>query len=143
MKKTMLVWHCADTPPQFDVDIEDVRLWHLANDWTDVGYAGLIKRDGTIQKGRDLDGDGDVADEVGAHAAGFNTQSIGWCYAGGRGANGSPQYNPTPEQLASMKFITDETEVRFPGIETIGHCDLPGVTKSCPVFDVRAWRRTW
>jgi hypothetical protein len=143
MKKTLLVWHCAATRPDMDVDVEDVRRWHKERGWLDIGYAGFIKRDGTIQKGRDLDGDGDVTDEIGAHAAGFNAESIGWCYAGGMGANGQPQYNPTPEQLAAMKFITDETEARFPGIEVLGHCDLPGVQKSCPVFDVRAWRSTW
>jgi hypothetical protein len=42
-----------------------------------------------------------------------------------------------------MRFITQETESKFPGIEVIGHCDLPGVTKACPVFDVRYWRSTW
>lgn len=143
MKKTMLVWHCTATTPSMDIDINDITKWHIARGFTTCGYAGLVKRDGSIQKGRDLDNDGDVADEKGAHAAGFNAQSIGWAYEGGRGANGQPQFNATPEQLESMKFITRETEVRFLGIDTCGHCDLPGVGKACPVFDVRAWRKTW
>ncbi len=143
MNKTLLIWHALDTPADFDVDIEDVNRWHIARGWVTGGYAGIIKRDGTIQRGRDLDGDGDVTDEVGAHAAGFNRESIGWAYAGGRGPNGQPQGNPTTEQLAAMKFITQETESKFPGIKVIGHCDLLGVTKACPVIDIQYWRSTW
>lgn len=144
MKKTLLIWHSTDTPADRIVTMDDVYQWHVVeNGWSAPGYAGLVLRDGSIQLGRDLDGDGDVTDEIGAHAAGFNRESIGWAYAGGRGPNGQPQFNATPEMLAMMKFITDETEARFPGIETIGHCDLPGVKKACPVFDVRAWRSTW
>ncbi len=143
MKKTILVWHCLDTPAGMNVDVEDVDRWHRERGFTCIGYAGIVQRDGTIQRGRDLDNDGDVSDEVGAHAAGFNRESIGWAYAGGKGPNGQPQYNPTAEQLAAMKFITQETESKFSGIDTCGHCDLPEVTKACPVFDVRYWRSTW
>lgn len=143
MKKTLLVIHCADTYATMDTDVEDINRWHIARGWTTGGYAHFVKRDGTIQAGRDLDSDGDVSDEIGAHVAGFNKQSIGICYAGGMGVNGAPQFNATPEQMRSLKFLVDEYETRFPGIETIGHCDFPDVEKACPVFDVKAWRKTW
>jgi N-acetylmuramoyl-L-alanine amidase len=143
MKKSLLVIHCADTYSHMNIDVETVRGWHKAKGWTDIGYAHFVKRDGTIQAGRDLDGDGDVSDEVGAHVSGFNAESIGICYAGGKGTNGHPQFNATPEQMASLQFLVDAYEVKFPGIKTVGHCDLPGGDKACPVFDVGAWRKTW
>lgn len=143
MTKTELAIHCTDTPADMDVGIADIYKWHvIENGWDAVGYAHHVKRNGVIQKGRDLDNDGEVWDEIGAHVAGFNRNSIGISLAGGRGPNGQPQFNYTPAQMKSLKFLIDEYETRFPGIKLKGHCDYPDVTKACPVFDVNLWRQS-
>lgn len=143
VNKKFIAIHCADTYASMDIDVEDVRRWHLKRGWTDIGYAYFVKRDGTPQKGRDLNHDGNAWDDTGAHVRGYNEESIGICYAGGMGPNGEPQFNATEEQMATLKFLVDELETLFPDIVTQGHCDFPDVTKACPVFDVKAWRRTW
>ena len=79
--------------------------------------------------------DGDVFDEVGAHAKGFNREGFGICLVGGK-----PHFNFTDKQLDALWVLMDDIEKRFPEIEWLGHCDLPEVTKECPMFDVRAWR---
>ena len=108
MKKTMIIVHCADTLATMDIGVEEIRRWHVEErGWDDIGYANVIRRDGTIELGRDLDGDGDVADEIGAHAAGFNAQSIGVCLVGGRGANG-------PRTVSLTKKISMELRVTIP-----------------------------
>ena len=139
-EKTLIIVHCADTYETMDIGVEEITQWHKARGWITIGYANVIRRDGTVENGRDLDGDGDVADEVGAHARGFNKQSIGICLAGGKGANGEAQCNFTNSQFRSLKALVEHYERRFPGIKTLGHCDLPGVTKACPTFSVKMWR---
>lgn len=135
---TLFVVHCADTPESMDIGAEEINQWHLDRGWAGIGYSWVIRRSGKIEKGRDLDNDGDVLEEVGAHAAGFNAHSVSACLVGGKGG-----FNFTDAQMASLDFLVNDMEARFPGIEVLGHCDLPGVTKGCPCFDVREWRLEW
>ena len=44
-----------------------------------------------------------------------------------------------------MKAMTDYVRnfhQRFPQIKIVGHCDLPGVNKACPAFDVAKWLKS-
>ena len=130
MKKSMIVIHCTDTPDSFNVKLDDLYRFHVVeNGWTAIGYAYYINRYGDIFKCRDLDGDGDVDDEVGAHAYGFNRESIGVCLEG-RG-----QY--TDAQWSSLRHVLAELigkhGIKLEGI--VGHCDLDS-KKECPMFDV-------
>ncbi len=134
-----LIIHCSYTPTEMDIGAKEIDGWHRAKGWRAIGYHHVIRRDGTIEKGRDLDNDGDVTDEIGAHAAGFNVGSIGICLVGGKGNYAEPDFNFTREQMAAMDILVSQYEELYPGIEVLGHRDLPGVCKSCPCFDVRAW----
>jgi N-acetylmuramoyl-L-alanine amidase len=124
----LLVVHCADTPASMDIGAAVINQWHLARGWSGIGYHDVILRDGSIERGRDLE-------EIGAHAAGHNENSIGVCLVGGKGG-----FNFTSAQMRSLNFYIDQMDSRYPGIEVLGHCDLPNVDKECPCFDVRAWR---
>ena len=140
MQKKMIVVHCADTYARMDIGAKEIREWHLAKGFADIGYAMVIRRNGDIEAGRDSDGDGDTLDEVGAHARGYNGESIGICLVGGRSDDDQPTFNFTAKQMDSLEFLLSELESKFPGIEILGHCDLPEVTKQCPCFDIKAWR---
>jgi N-acetylmuramoyl-L-alanine amidase len=122
-----------------DIGAAEITAWHIARGWTSIGYNWVIRRNGVIEKGRDLDNDGDSFNEVGAHALGFNSRSLGICLVGGRSDNNEPEDNFTSEQMHALAYLLDAIEARVPGIEILGHRDLPGVTKACPCFDVRAW----
>ena len=54
---------------------EDVHRWHVGNGWAGIGYHYLVRKDGTIYRGR-------PEDTVGAHAYGANSHSIGVCFEG-------------------------------------------------------------
>lgn len=57
---------------------EDIRRWHLAKGWADIGYHWGVVFDGdgwTVKPGR-------VEEDAGAHAKGFNQRSIGVCFEG-------------------------------------------------------------
>ena len=129
------VIHCADTPADMDIGAKEINEWHIARGWAAIGYHFVIRRNGQVEKGRDLDGDGDVFDEQGAHVAGYNKNSIGICLVGGMGG-----FNFTRTQMAALDTLIDDINHILKGIEWLGHCDMPDVTKTCPNFDVRAWR---
>ena len=132
--KTTIIIHCLDTMRDQDVGVEEVRRWHVEErGWQDIGYAYLIRRSAVIEKGRDLDSDGDVDEETGAHALGFNRESIGIALAGGM-----PNFNFTWAQLLQLRHLVLDIIRRNPTItKVIGHNDVSD-RKACPMFDVHA-----
>lgn len=55
--------------------IDDIHKWHLNNGWSGCGYHFLVRKDGSIYKGRTID-------TIGAHAQGSNSFTIGICAEG-------------------------------------------------------------
>lgn len=136
----LIVVHCSATPPTSNLNAEDIRRMHVdGNGWSDIGYHWVIKRNGIVENGRDLDGDGDVIEEIGAHAYGFNRKSLGICLVGGVDQNNKPDANFTIKQYTALATLLRKLKVQFPGVEICGHRDLEGVTKACPCFDVKAF----
>ena len=54
-KVEYIVIHCAATTEDKDIGAEEIRGWHLQRGWLDIGYHRVIRRDGTIENGRDLE----------------------------------------------------------------------------------------
>lgn len=127
-----IVVHCAATPPDMDIGSKEIRRWHRAKGWLDIGYHFVIRRNGDIEKGRELD-------TIGAHARGFNNRSIGICLVGGVDENKQPQDNFTEEQKKNLALLIDQMLTIWPDSKVLGHRDLPGVQKACPSFDVAPW----
>lgn len=127
-----IIIHCASTTAAHDVDIKDVDRWHRGNGWRMVGYHFFIKRDGTIQKGRQImDGGAHVGPE-------YNGRSIGICMAGGIAKDGkTPENNFMSAQWEALRKLTQDMVILFPGAAVIGHRDV--AKKDCPCFDVKAW----
>ena len=85
---------------------------------------------------------------IGAHAKGYNRNSIGIWYEGGLDKDGKPKDTRTPEQRAALRRLIIELQLRFPGCKVCGHRDFsPDLnrngkiephewTKHCPCFDV-------
>jgi hypothetical protein len=139
------------TPAQ---SVRDAYAWHTeGRDWSDVGYNFLIDHRGTVYEGRwareygpdELhDGeDGNGLGVVGAHAAGYNTGSVGICLVGTFTDEGPTQeaidslvrvlawkFGPRGiDPLASDPFTTFAGErITIPNI--VGHRDV-GST-ACP-----------
>jgi hypothetical protein len=53
-----------------DVSAAEIHKWHLANGWAGIGYHYVIRKNGSIERGR-------PRDDIGAHTYGFNETSIG------------------------------------------------------------------
>ena len=125
----MIVVHCTATKEGKNFDIDDVRMWHKARGWKDVGYHYVIGLDGQCWGGR-------KEEVVGAHASGYNQHSIGVCYVGGLDENGKPKDTRTQKQKQTMYFLLKELKAKYPKAVIVGHRDLDK-GKSCPCFSVR------
>lgn len=129
-----LVVHCAATRPSQDIGAADIDRWHRAQGWACIGYHFVIRRDGTVEEGRELD-------VIGAHVSGHNTNSVGICLAGGvtEADVTKAENNFTEAQLASLKKLLLDLRKKYPKAKIQGHRDFPGVKKACPSYDVKSW----
>ena len=130
-KINRIVVHCSATPPDMDIGVDEIREWHLARGWSDVGYHAVIRQNGRLEKGRNIG-------TPGAHARGYNKNSIGICLIGGVDCGGNPQKNYTDGQIRALRNLINLLLILFPDAELCGHNDLTS-KKACPCFDVKDW----
>ena len=122
-----IVIHCADTPADMDIGAETIRKWHTEErGWDDIGYHWVIKRDGVLEPGRDIN-------MQGAHAVAVNSSSVGICLVG-RGDNF------TEQQFITLHNLINTTKDMYgDDLEIIGHSDVEPNKPHCPGFDVKEW----
>lgn len=165
----MIVVHCSATPSgqwlpgaapgQAQTAADVINGWHAQRGFVrsslaiprlnsalrSIGYHYVIDLDGRVLTGRSLD-------EVGAHALGHNTYSVGICLVGG--AERDARYTPAQwEALATMVVLLADRFWRgdITARRIVGHRDLSpdangdGLVKpnewlkTCPGFDVASW----
>lgn len=125
-----VIVHCAATKPSMDVGVREIRQWHKERGFLDIGYHFVIRRNGTIEDGRDVN-------QVGAHTVGQNETSVGVCLVGGVDDKLQPQANFTPQQMDTLRKLLGDLKVLFPQAVVKGHRDF--AAKACPSFDVKRW----
>lgn len=143
-----VIIHCSATKAGMDFSVADIDRWHRAQGMNGIGYHYVVRLDGTVEKGREVE-------VAGAHCLGWNGRSIGICYIGGLDTNGNPADTRTDEQKKSMKGLVEELKLRYRIVTVMGHRDTspdlngngiiePGeFIKSCPCFDVKKWLMVW
>nr|WP_243240285.1 N-acetylmuramoyl-L-alanine amidase [[Clostridium] hylemonae] len=68
----LIILHHAEAS---NCTVQDIHRWHKNNGWAGIGYHFLVRKDGSIYRGR-------PEWAVGAHASGSNSDSIGICFEG-------------------------------------------------------------
>jgi N-acetylmuramoyl-L-alanine amidase len=130
-----LVIHCSATRAVQDVGAADIRRWHRAQGWDDIGYHFVIRRSGKVEAGR-------AVDAIGSHVKGNNADSVGICLVGGlNNQTFKPENNYTPQQWEALKKLLSSLLKKYPKAKVLGHRDFPGVQKACPCFPARTWAK--
>jgi N-acetylmuramoyl-L-alanine amidase len=122
-----IIIHCSATPEGRNVTTEEIRGWHKAKGWRDIGYHFVITLDGLIHKGRPVK-------EKGAHAGGYNSSSIGICYVGGCDQNMRAKDTLNALQRDSIQALIIELSGDYPITKLMGHNEVS--SKACPSFKV-------
>ena len=140
---SLIVVHCSATREDKSFTEHDLDVCHRRRGFNGVGYHFYIRKNGDIKSTRPLE-------RIGAHARGFNSESIGICYEGGLDSEGHPKDTRTPEQKKALAKLIKELCGKYQIVEVLGHRDTSpdldgdGIvepeewTKMCPCFDVRS-----
>ena len=118
----MIVIHHTGNPCDDDLSAEQIHTSHLMLGWSGIGYHYVIRKDGTIEEGR-------PEWAVGAHAQGYNWNSVGIHLCG------NFEYaEPTQAQIESASYLIGylcDKYCLIPTAETVkGHRDL--MPTACP-----------
>lgn len=123
---SQIILHCSATKTGEDFSAADIRRWHLQRGFNDIGYHFVVKLDGTIERGRDIN-------LTGAHCLNHNRRSVGVCYIGGLDRAGHPCDTRTPAQHRSLKVLVDRLCCNHPRATVHGHREF--AAKACPCFN--------
>ena len=126
-----IVVHCAATKPSMDIGRKEIDQWHRKRGWLKIGYHFVIRRDGSVEKGCEVD-------EVGAHVLNHNSNTVGICLVGGLDENMKPEANFTEAQYEALKVLIFQLLTLYPDAKIKGHCDFEK-GRACPPFDAEAW----
>ena len=86
----IIIHHTGDGDESTDPDAKTIHGWHQKNGWAGIGYHFVIRKDGSIERGR-------PEETVGSHAQGSNNDSIG-IHVGGA----FDKCQPTEAQIGSL-----------------------------------------
>lgn len=133
-KINRIVIHCTATEKGQDVSVADITDWHKARGFSTIGYHFVVQPNGFIDTGRDLR-------FAGAHAKGYNKDSIGIAYVGGY-LDGVTTDTRTPEQKSSLIGIITGFKAMFgQSCEVVGHRDLSVDLNEDGVIDESEWMK--
>lgn len=120
-----------------DIGRKEIDRWHRQRGLFEIGYHAIIRRDGTLESGR-------PAEQIGAHAQGYNLVSLGVCLIGGVKSlpEAEPEANYTPAQVKSLNALLAGWHQGWGEAKIVGHSELPSPharLRYCPSFNVQAW----
>jgi len=114
----LIVTHCSATRENETFGILDLTKLHVEkNGWSDIGYHFYYTRNGKEYICRPIE-------RPGAHAKGFNIDSVGLSYEGGLDASGKPKDTRTLQQKAAMAKRIDQLRAVYGNVPVVGHRDL-------------------
>lgn len=125
---TLIIVHCSAVKPNQESGFADIDVWHHDRGYKNgCGYHYIIRRNGSIERGRPLE-------MVGAHCLHHNLHSIGVCYEGGLDANGKHADTRTEAQKVALRGLLERLHQQFPRAVIAGHHVFNPI-KDCPCFD--------
>lgn len=96
-----------------------VHQWHIGRGWSGIGYHFIVRKNGTIERGRPID-------TVGAHCSNHNSYTIGICFEG----------NFQEEQMSNIQIQAGRELIAYVqalyggNLKVVRHRDL--MATACP-----------
>jgi hypothetical protein len=116
-------WHCSASDRVEHDSAEVMEVWHKKRKFAEIGYHAFVRKDGSIQLGRDWS-------KTPAAQEGHNTGTLAFCL------HGLELKNFTAQQQASMHNLSNEIAKVHPDMRFRGHREV--AAKLCPVVDYKA-----
>ena len=123
-----IIVHCSATQEGKAFTTADIKKWHLARGFSDIGYHYVVYLDGSVHDGRNIN-------IAGAHCTNHNAHSIGVCYIGGLDKNNKPKDTRTDAQKKSLLNLLTQLKKLYPKATIHGHCEF--ANKACPCFNAK------
>lgn len=123
---TLIIIHCSAVRPSQTSSAQQIDFWHRKRGWSGIGYHYVVRRDGTVERGR-------PEAKVGAHCLNHNRHSIRVCYEGGLDAQGRPTDTRTEAQKRGLLTLVRELKGRYPRAIVVSHHTFDQ-RKACPCF---------
>ena len=134
-KITRIVVHSTATREGINYSVDWIRKLHKNKGYSDIGYHYVIYTDGSLHLGRNINING-------AHAKGYNANSIGIVYVGGTSATEKNKKGDfkakdtrTQAQKATLLALLKALRKYYPKAEILGHRNLNKT--DCPSFDAK------
>jgi len=126
-----IVIHSSESSPKENFDVNDIDTQHRKDGLFSCAFHKIIKRDGTVQDGRDMQ-------VAGAHIADGNLKlsnknSIGIRLVGGKTIDNQPDCNFTFKQYTALVKLIKELKQKYK-VDVVGHRDVADSVS--PHFDV-------
>lgn len=125
-----IVVHYTATKEGADFTAKDIDGWHKNQGWSEIGYNYVVRLNGVVELGRDVD-------KIPAQVKGYNSNAIGVVYVGGIDEKGNPKDTRTPKQKEALLKLLKELKKLYPKAIIQGHRDFPKIAKACPSFDAK------
>lgn len=117
--------HCSASDNPAHDNAATMDRWHKSRGWSGIGYHYFIRKDGTLEPGRDIE-------KTPAAQAGHNRGTIAIC------CHGLARENFTGAQQITLYRLCAEINRAYGGhVSFHGHREV--AAKACPVFDYRRW----
>ena len=98
--------HCSATKEGQSFTLQALEASHRKRGFNGIGYHYYIRQSGEVVRTRSLS-------RTGAHAKGYNRNSIDICYEGGLDKDGKPKDTRTPEQRSAFRQLVNEVDSTF------------------------------
>ena len=128
----MIVIHHTGSGHDMDASAEQIHGWHINQDWAGIGYHFVIRKDGTIERGR-------PEWAIGSHAYGENSHTIGIHLSGDFNAA-----HPTEDQIEKCAILIanlcQDYDIPTDRDHIVGHGELDSsvTPKGCPGLNLAA-----
>jgi hypothetical protein len=100
--------------------IEDIHQWHLENGWAGCGYHFLVRKDGSVYRGR-------PTGAIGSHCKGQNAVSLGICAEGDYMTETMPDVQKN-SIIELIKYLSNQ----YGELPILGHAEAMNFGTSCP-----------